>query len=65
MFDVRQEGEKAWEVRESTGQGYNRRVHKTRYLYAKTRKEAKERYVLAGYRMYEKSQLTASVMGTS
>ncbi len=58
--DTQQPGEKLWEVREVTGQGWDYRVHGYhRFFYATSRKDAKEQFIRAGYKQFKSTRLTA------
>jgi hypothetical protein len=60
--DTPSPGERLWYVRETNGEkGYNSRQYgHERAFYAKSRKDAKEQFIAAGYKQFESSQLAAS-----
>ena len=58
--DTQAPGEKLWGVREASGYGLDYRVHgPERYIYAKSRKDAKNQFIKAGYKQFKSSRLTA------
>jgi hypothetical protein len=62
--DTQQSGEKLWEVREISGQGWGWRMHgQVRFIYATSRKDAKNQFIHAGYKQFKSTRLTARVEG--
>lgn len=58
--DTQQPGEKLWEVREVSGEGWKWCQHgHTRYIYAASRKDAKNHFIKAGYKQFKSTRLTA------
>jgi hypothetical protein len=58
--DIQQPGEKLWEVREVSGQGWDWRQHgHTRSIFATSRRDAKNQFIKAGYKQFKNTRLTA------
>ncbi len=64
--DTQASGEKLWEVREVSGQGWDYRVHGYHhFFYATSRKHAKDQFIKAGYKQFKSSRVTAVSEGKS